>query len=102
MDPSPPAAGSAAGTCPFQNCVCDSYDARLPSISPCSHLKDLLQDDARTAAMVREAEGMYMDFSRQNATPETLKVRGRFGTRFAAFLPLKMGHCSCVQGGKLI
>ncbi|KAL4426849.1 hypothetical protein ABPG77_006635 [Micractinium sp. CCAP 211/92] len=39
-----------------------------------THLKDLLQDDARTEAMVREAEGLYMDFSRQNATPETLKL----------------------------
>lgn len=26
--------------------------------------------------MVRDAEGVYMDFSRQNATPETLKVHG--------------------------
>ncbi|KAL4431020.1 hypothetical protein ABPG75_006276 [Micractinium tetrahymenae] len=39
-----------------------------------THLKDLLQDDARTDALVRETEGVYMDFSRQNATPDTLKL----------------------------
>ena len=43
---------------------------------PClSHLRDLLQDDARTDAMVLEHNGVYLDFSRQNATQETLKVR---------------------------
>eukprot|EP00887_Chlorella_sp_A99_P005656 scaffold1.g5656.t1 len=38
------------------------------------HLKDLLQDDARTAALIREHNGIYLDFSRQNATPETVKL----------------------------
>lgn len=39
------------------------------------HLKDLLQHDQRTEAMIREQNGIYFDFSRQNATPETIKVR---------------------------
>lgn len=40
-----------------------------------THLRDLLQDDARTMSMIREHNGIYIDFSRQNATQETLKVR---------------------------
>lgn len=40
----------------------------------CRHLKDLLADDVRNQGMVREFNGIYLDFSRQNATPETLKV----------------------------
>ncbi|KFM26642.1 Glucose-6-phosphate isomerase, cytosolic B [Auxenochlorella protothecoides] len=38
------------------------------------HLKDLLSDDARTTALTREAEGLYLDLARQNATPETLQL----------------------------
>lgn len=45
-----------------------------PAHPPCSQLKDLLQDEARTDALIREAGGVYMDFSRQNATPDTVKV----------------------------
>ena len=45
------------------------------------HLKDLLEDDARSQAMAKEADGVYLDFARQNATPETLKVRVRCGPR---------------------
>lgn len=41
---------------------------------PSRHLKDLLSDDARTTALTREAEGLYLDLARQNATPETLQV----------------------------
>jgi hypothetical protein len=39
------------------------------------HLKDLLSDEARTDAMTLEHNGIYFDFSRQNATPQTIKVR---------------------------
>lgn len=42
--------------------------------TPIRHLKDLLSDDARTTALTREAEGLYLDLARQNATPETLQV----------------------------
>lgn len=38
------------------------------------HLRDLLNDPVRCRAMVAEAEGITLDFSRQNATPETLKL----------------------------
>lgn len=41
---------------------------------PRRHLKDLLQDDERTKALTLEAEGLYLDLARQNATPETLKL----------------------------
>jgi hypothetical protein len=40
-----------------------------------THLKDLLQDDARTESMIREHNGIYVDFSRQNATQDTIKVK---------------------------
>lgn len=50
----------------------------LSACSPCcaarSQLRDLLQDDARTEAMIREAGGVYLDFCRQNATPQTVQV----------------------------
>lgn len=39
-----------------------------------THLRDLLRDDARTDAMIREYNGIYFDFSRQNATQDTLKL----------------------------
>lgn len=39
-----------------------------------THLKDLLQDETRTQAMIKEHDGIYVDFSRQNATKETVKV----------------------------
>ena len=38
------------------------------------HLRDLLKDEARCRAMTVEAEGIYLDFARQNATPETFKL----------------------------
>lgn len=43
-----------------------------------THLKELLQDEARTEAMIREHNGIYVDFSRQNATQNTIKVRSRY------------------------
>ena len=54
-----------------------------------SHLKDLLQDEARTDAMIREAGGVYMDFSRQNATPDTVKVRRAAAHGFGGLLKLQ-------------
>lgn len=38
------------------------------------HLRDLLQDEQRSASMILEHNGVYLDFSRQNATQETIKV----------------------------
>lgn len=38
------------------------------------HLKDLIGDASRVEAMTREHNGIYLDFSRQNATPETVKM----------------------------
>jgi glucose-6-phosphate isomerase len=43
-----------------------------------THLKDLLQQDDRTTAMIREHNGIYVDFARQNATQDTIKVRSSF------------------------
>lgn len=42
--------------------------------SSCSHLKVLLQDDTRTQGMVLEHDGIYLDYSRQNATLDTIKL----------------------------
>jgi glucose-6-phosphate isomerase len=39
-----------------------------------THLRTLLADAPRCASMVVEAEGVTADFSRQRATPETLKL----------------------------
>jgi glucose-6-phosphate isomerase len=39
-----------------------------------SHLRDLLQDDSRAEAFAREHAGLYLDLSRQRATPETLRL----------------------------
>jgi glucose-6-phosphate isomerase len=38
------------------------------------HLRDLLNDPGRCRAMVAEAEGITLDYSRQNATAETVKL----------------------------
>jgi glucose-6-phosphate isomerase len=46
-----------------------------------THLRDLLKDDARTEAMIREYNGIYLDFSRQNATQDTLKLLIDLGKR---------------------
>ena len=58
----------------------------------CRQLRELLEDDARTEAMVREAGGVYLDFSRQNATPDTLKVRRGFGVGGAGRWPARRGR----------
>jgi hypothetical protein len=41
----------------------------------CRHLKDLLADQARCEALTKEDLGLYIDFSRQRATQDTIKVR---------------------------
>ena len=38
------------------------------------HLKDLLNDSKRTDGLTFNHNGVYIDFSRQNATLETLQV----------------------------
>ncbi|MCK6491432.1 MAG: glucose-6-phosphate isomerase [Planctomycetes bacterium] len=38
------------------------------------HLRDLLQNQDRCAAMTAEHDGIVLDFSRQNATPETMRM----------------------------
>jgi glucose-6-phosphate isomerase len=39
-----------------------------------THLRDLLKDDARCAAMTAEHGGIFLDYARQNATAETLPL----------------------------
>jgi len=39
-----------------------------------THLRELLKDGARAGAMRAEADGVVLDFSRQNATPRTLQL----------------------------
>ena len=36
------------------------------------HLRDLLKDEARCAALVAEAEGITVDYTRQRVTQETM------------------------------
>jgi len=39
-----------------------------------SHLRDLLQDEARSEAMFAEYDGIYLDYSRQRATSDTMDM----------------------------
>jgi glucose-6-phosphate isomerase len=39
-----------------------------------THLRDLLKDSKRTENLILTHNGIYVDFSRQNATNETVKV----------------------------
>ena len=43
-------------------------------IQQSTHLRDLLQDKERCEAMYAEHDGVYLDFSRQRATLETMKL----------------------------
>mmetsp|Transcript_9943 Transcript_9943/g.27058 ORF Transcript_9943/g.27058 Transcript_9943/m.27058 type:complete len:656 (+) Transcript_9943:2040-4007(+) len=45
------------------------------------HLKDLLLDEERTDSMIREHNGIYLDFSRQNMTSATLQLLLNLATR---------------------
>jgi len=42
------------------------------------HLKELMQDTERTDQLTFSHDGVFIDFSRQNATQETGKVRKRW------------------------
>lgn len=44
------------------------------SLDGLRHLCDLLLDDERSAALVREADGIYYDFTRQRVTDKTLDL----------------------------
>lgn len=74
---------------------CTSYERlsehRDRSISSL-HLKDLLQDADRSKELTFEHDGVYVDFSRQNATAETVKVR------FLSFL-CRIHDSSCLTCG---
>lgn len=48
---------------------------RSPLAPHRSHLRDLLVDEERTDSLVREHNGLYVDFSRQNVTETTMQVR---------------------------
>lgn len=48
-------------------------EAHAKSISK-THLRDLLQDANRCRAMTAEADGVLLDYARQNATPETITL----------------------------
>lgn len=39
-----------------------------------THLRDLLKDNARNDSLVAEYDGVYLDYSRQRATQETMKL----------------------------
>jgi glucose-6-phosphate isomerase len=43
-------------------------------ISQNTHLRDLLQDETRCDAMFAEHDGVYLDYSRQRATQETMQL----------------------------
>lgn len=58
--------GSAFGGC--------AVEPRHLALPPRRHLRDLLQDEERTDSLIREHNGLYVDFSRQNVTQTTLQV----------------------------
>jgi len=39
-----------------------------------THLRDLLKDESRNSQMVVEHNGLFLDFTRQNMTPETISL----------------------------
>lgn len=39
-----------------------------------THLRDLLADEKRCAALVAESNGIYLDYSRQRVTERTLNL----------------------------
>lgn len=52
------------------------------------HLRTLLSDAGRCAALVAEHDGIYLDYSRENVTPETMAML--YDLASAAGLPTKM------------
>jgi glucose-6-phosphate isomerase len=39
-----------------------------------THLRDLMSDERRCMSLIKESEGLYVDFSRQRVTAETIKL----------------------------
>ena len=39
-----------------------------------THLRDLLQDEARCEALIAEHNRIYLDFARQRMTPRTMEL----------------------------
>jgi hypothetical protein len=44
------------------------------TVALCRHLKDLMADQTRCEALIKEDLGLYCDFSRQRMTHDTIKV----------------------------
>lgn len=60
------------------------------------HLKDLLSDEDRSKALTFQHDGVYVDFSRQNATSETVKVRWWVHLiQMRGYQLIEMLICSC-------
>ena len=57
---------SLPALCPLRTAPPTQPPTPTPILS--SHLRDLLLDEERTDALVREHNGIYADFSRQNMT----------------------------------
>lgn len=55
-----------------------------------SHLRDLLSDDARCMKLIKENEGIYVDFTRQCVTPKTVEVRQHICTGWERWKELTM------------
>lgn len=81
----PPAAAEQLGITP-SNPITQQTPPRLHAWNPTtlprghasfyySHLKDLLADQKRCESLIKEDLGLYVDFSRQRMTQETIKVR---------------------------
>ena len=49
-----------------------SLEKHAEYVRASTHLRVLLQDDKRSSALVASHDGIFMDFSRQNITVETL------------------------------
>jgi hypothetical protein len=62
---------------------------------PRSHLKDLMSDQVRIESLIKEDLGLYIDFSRQRMTQDTLKVRGGF----VCLGGWEVQYVECVGGG---
>ncbi len=61
------------------------------------HLRDLLKDESRSAALFAEAEGISLDYSRQRVTVETMELLHALAR--AARLPEKL---DAMRGGEHI
>ena len=57
------------------------------------HLRDLMADEQRCAALIHESEGIIFDFSRQRVVPKTLEVSVQAHTD-AALCPRLNAHPS--------